>query len=146
MTELSCTSGVRPVEPAKSPVLSGGPPGRHLIQGIGPGFVPPILDRSVIDEIQSVTEEDAFEMAHRLMREEGIACGISSGAAMSVALRVAARPEFAGRQIVTVLPDAAERYLSTELFVEKFVVSDETVISSIMEDSGDPLEMAARQK
>lgn len=73
-----------------------------------------ILDRSVVDEIQTVTEEEAFDMAHRLMREEGIACGISSGAAMAITRKVAARPEFAGKQIVTVLLDSAERYLSTD--------------------------------
>lgn len=104
------------VEPEASPVLSGGAPGRHKIQGIGAGFVPPILDRTVIDEIQTVTEEEALAMTHRLMREEGMACGISCGAAMTVALRIAARPEFTNGNIVVVLPDAAERYLSTALF------------------------------
>lgn len=104
------------VEPSASPVLSGGPPGKHKIQGIGAGFVPAILDRSVIDEVQTVSDDEAIETARRLMRDEGIACGISCGAAMAVALRVAARPEFAGKQIVTILPDAAERYLSTALF------------------------------
>ena len=104
------------VEPASSPVLSGGSAGKHKIQGIGAGFVPAILDRSIIDEVQTVTDEDAFEITRRLMREEGISCGISCGAAMAVALRVAARPEFAGKQIVTILPDMAERYLSTALF------------------------------
>lgn len=106
------------VEPESSPVLSGGQPGRHRIQGIGAGFVPTILDRSVIDEVQTVSEAAAFETAHRLMVEEGISCGISCGAAMTVALRVAARPEFSGGQIVVILPDAAERYLSTDLFRE----------------------------
>lgn len=104
------------VEPAASPVLSGGNPGRHKIQGIGAGFVPKILDRSLIDEIQTVTDEGSIEMARRLMREEGIACGISCGAAMTVALRLATRREFEGKNIVAVLPDAAERYLSTALF------------------------------
>ena len=131
------------LEPAKSAVLSGGVSGRHRIQGIGPGFVPAILDRSVIDEIQTVTEEEAFEMAHRLMREEGIACGISSGAAMAIALKIAARSDFAGKQIVTVLPDAAERYLSTDLFAEKAVTRNDVPVSNIMEESGDPLEIEA---
>jgi cysteine synthase A len=104
------------VEPAASPVLSGGNPGRHKIQGIGAGFVPKILDRSLIDEIQTVTDEGSIEMARCLMREEGIACGISCGAAMTVALRLATRREFEGKNIVAILPDAAERYLSTALF------------------------------
>lgn len=104
------------VEPASSPVLSGGNPGRHRIQGIGAGFIPPLLDQSVIDEVQRVTDEEAVTMARRIAREEGIPCGISSGAAMAVALRVAARPAFAKKQIVTIFPDASERYLSTELF------------------------------
>lgn len=104
------------VEPAASPVLSGGEAGRHKIQGIGAGFVPPILDRSVIDEVQTVTDDESIEMSRRLMREEGIACGISCGAAMVVALRLAALPEFEGKNIVTILPDSSERYLSTPLF------------------------------
>lgn len=104
------------VEPAESPVLSGGPAGKHRIQGIGAGFVPAILDRSVIDEVLPVRDEDAFKCARRLMLEEGISCGVSCGAAMAASLQVAARSEFRGRRIVTVLPDAAERYLSTELF------------------------------
>ncbi|MBC7092445.1 cysteine synthase A [Candidatus Bipolaricaulota bacterium] len=104
------------VEPAGSPVLSGGVPGRHRIQGIGAGFVPPILDRTVIDEVLTVTEEEAEEGARRLAREEGILAGISSGAALSAALRVAARPEAAGKTLVVILPDTGERYLSTDLF------------------------------
>lgn len=104
------------VEPAASPILSGGSPGRHKIQGIGAGFIPRILDRSLIDEIQTVTDEGSIEMARRLIREEGIACGISCGAAMTVALRLATRREFEGKNIVAILPDAAERYLSTALF------------------------------
>lgn len=104
------------VEPAASPVLSGGNPGRHKIQGIGAGFIPPLLDMSVIDEIQRVTDDEALAMARRLMKEEGIPCGISCGAAMTVVLRMAARREFEGKLVVTVLPDASERYLSTELF------------------------------
>jgi len=104
------------VEPAASPVLSGGAPGRHKIQGIGAGFVPDILDVSLIDEVVTVTDDESFEMAKRLSREEGITCGISCGAAMAAALKVAARPESEGKVIVTVLPDSGERYLSTALF------------------------------
>jgi cysteine synthase A len=104
------------VEPVASPVLSGGAPGRHKIQGIGAGFVPDILDRSLIDEILTVTDEESLACAKDLARREGISCGISCGAAMSAALKVAARPESAGKLIVTVLPDSGERYLSTALF------------------------------
>jgi cysteine synthase len=104
------------VEPANSPVLSGGPPGKHKIQGIGAGFVPDILDRSIIDEVMQVTDDEAIETAKKLMKLEGITCGISCGAAMAAALKVAARPESAGKIIVTVLPDSGERYLSTALF------------------------------
>jgi cysteine synthase A len=104
------------VEPANSPVLSGGAPGKHKIQGIGAGFVPDILDRSIIDEILQVTDDEAIETAKKLMKLEGITCGISCGAAMSAALKVAARPESAGKIIVTILPDSGERYLSTALF------------------------------
>lgn len=104
------------VEPAASPVLSGGAPGSHRIQGIGAGFVPDVLNRAVIDEIIQVTNEDAYETARRLAREEGIVAGISSGAAMWAALQVAARPESAGMYVVVILPDTGERYLSTDLF------------------------------
>jgi cysteine synthase A len=104
------------VEPANSPVLAGGAPGKHKIQGIGAGFVPDILDMSLVDEVISVTDDEAFEMAPRLAKEEGIISGISSGAAVAVALKVAARPQSAGKTIVVVLPDSGERYLSTPLF------------------------------
>jgi cysteine synthase A len=106
------------VEPANSPVLSGGAPGKHKIQGIGAGFIPDILDRSIIDEILQVTDDEAIETAKKMMRLEGITCGISCGAAMAAALKVAARSESAGKVIVTILPDSGERYLSTALFEE----------------------------
>jgi cysteine synthase A len=104
------------VEPAASPVLSGGAAGPHKIQGIGAGFVPAILDRAVIDEIIQVTNDDAIAMARRSAREEGLPVGISSGAALIAAFDVAARPEMEGKIIVTIIPSFAERYLSTALF------------------------------
>ncbi|MCX6339625.1 MAG: cysteine synthase A [Candidatus Aureabacteria bacterium] len=106
------------VEPEDSPVLSGGKPGPHAIQGIGAGFVPDILNRGIIDGILTVSKENAFAMARRLAREEGILAGISAGANVWAAVQVAGRPENAGKVIVTVICDTGERYLSTPLFEE----------------------------
>jgi cysteine synthase A len=106
------------VEPAKAAVLSrpGERPGNHMIQGIGAGFVPKVLNRDVLDEVLAVDEDDAFAAARRLAREEGILAGVSSGAALAGALALAARPEAAGKVVVVMLPDTGERYLTTPLF------------------------------
>ena len=104
------------VEPGDSPVLSGGEPGPHKIQGIGAGFAPAILDRGLIDEVLKVTNDEAFAMARRVAQVEGAPVGISSGAAVTAALRIAKRPEAEGKRIVVIIPSFAERYLSTALF------------------------------
>jgi cysteine synthase A len=104
------------VEPADSPVISGEAPGPHKIQGIGAGFIPKNLNVDIIDGIEKVTNDEAFEMARRLAAEEGIPGGISSGAAVMAAVRVASKPEMKGKRIVVILPSMAERYMSTDLF------------------------------
>ena len=116
LKELNPELKVVAVEPAESPVLSGGVPGPHGIQGIGAGFVPEVLDRAVIDEVMTVSLDEALATARRLMREEGILGGISSGANVAAALKLAADPKYAGKRIVTVICDLADRYISTALF------------------------------
>ncbi|NDG84343.1 MAG: pyridoxal-phosphate dependent enzyme, partial [Proteobacteria bacterium] len=103
------------VEPVESPVISGGKPGPHKIQGIGAGFVPPNFDRALLESVEQVSSEETLAMSKRVIREEGVPVGISSGAAITAALRVGARPEFAGKTIVVILASGTERYLSTLL-------------------------------
>ena len=107
------------IEPAASPVLSGGAPGQHLIQGIGAGFIPEVLDRGVLDEVIKVQDQDAYQMARRLARDEGILAGISAGAAVWGAVQVATRLG-AGKRVVVILPDTGERYLSVDVYFEEF--------------------------
>ncbi len=116
LKELNPAIRLVAVEPEESPVLSGGAPGPHGIQGIGAGFVPEVLDRNLIDEIVKVNLANALDTARRLMREEGILAGISSGANVFAALKLAADPQYAGKRIVTVACDLADRYISTALF------------------------------
>ena len=104
------------VEPAASPVLSGGDPGAHKIQGIGAGFVPEVFDRSVVDDVLAVSDDDALDMAELCARREGLLVGFSAGAAIHAALEVAARPEMAGKRVVTIVPDSGERYMSLPFF------------------------------
>ena len=119
LKELCPAVVVYAVEPAESPVLSGGRPSPHGIQGIGAGFVPGVLDQSVLDGVLTVNTDDALAFAKRLIREEGILCGISSGAAGCAAARLAADPAFRGKRIVFIVCDTAERYLSTRLFADE---------------------------
>ncbi len=118
LKELNPNLKVIAVEPAASPVLSGGPKGPHPIQGIGAGFIPKNMDMSVTDEVIQVTNDDAFAIARRMGKEEGVLVGISSGAAVWAALQVANRPENAGKRIVVIIPSFGERYLSTALYAD----------------------------
>jgi cysteine synthase len=116
LKELNPDLAVIAVEPASSPVLSGGQPGPHRIQGIGAGFVPPVLNRDLIDEVVTVTDEDAIETARRCARIEGVLAGISCGAALWAAIEVGSRDDMAGKRMAVVLPDSGERYVSTPFF------------------------------
>jgi cysteine synthase A len=116
LRERAAEALVVAVEPASSPVLSGGAPGPHKIQGIGAGFVPDNLDREVVDEVLSVGDEDALEMARRVAKEEGVLAGISAGANIWAALEVASRPEMSGKRVVTIVCDSGERYMSLPFF------------------------------
>jgi cysteine synthase A len=114
------------VEPTDSPVLSGGSPGKHKIQGIGAGFVPDVLERKLVDEVITVSNDEAFDMARRLAKEEGILCGISSGANVHAAVKYASRPENQGKLVAAIIPSFGERYLNTDLFAPyRYEGSDE---------------------
>ena len=119
------------VEPAESPVLSGGKPGPHKIQGIGAGFVPGNCDQSLLDEVIQVASPDAITMARRLALEEGVLCGISSGAAVQAAMTLATRAENKGKNIVVIIPSFGERYLSTALFSDLFEQSVSQEVSPL---------------
>ncbi|KEG12860.1 putative cysteine synthase [Trypanosoma grayi] len=116
LRSVGCQAKIVAVEPAESPVLSGGKPGPHRIQGIGAGFVPDVLERELVEEVIQVTSDEAVETANKLPRTEGIFCGFSGGANVCAALRIAERPEMAGKTIVTLIPSFGERYLSTALY------------------------------
>jgi cysteine synthase A len=103
------------VEPAAAAVLTGGPVGNHILAGIGAGFVPAVLDRTVVDEVLAVEEDDALAAARRAARADGLCAGISAGAALAAVLRLAARPELAGSRVVVIIPDGGERYVGTRL-------------------------------
>lgn len=122
------------VEPTESPVLSGEKPGPHKIQGIGGGFIPPVLDRKVIDSIEKVSSEDSFKMAREIIKTEGIPVGISSGAAVVAALRVAAKPENKGKLIVAIIPSSTERYLSTILAESERAQAAALVVETVPEE------------
>ena len=119
LKEQDPTIKVIAVEPEDSPVLTGGQPGPHGLQGIGAGFVPDVLDTGVYDEVIRITTDEAYEAGRMLGRTEGMLVGISSGAALSAAMQVAARPDFAGKNVVVLLPDTGERYLTTAMFAEQ---------------------------
>jgi cysteine synthase A len=124
------------VEPASSPVLSGGTPGPHKIQGIGAGFVPPVLDRTLLDEVLAVDDEDALDTARLLARREGVLGGISAGAALWGALQLAARPDAAGKRIVVVIPDSGERYVSTPFFAPEPARAASDAVTSVLREAG----------
>lgn len=127
-------SRVVAVEPATAAVLSGGRPGSHQMPGIGVGFIPDVLNRSIIDEVIAVSDDDAFDCARRLAKEEGIVAGVSSGAALHAALAVASRPETAGKMIVVLLADTGERYITTKLFATDASTGRDAVQPSIAAD------------